>query len=97
MSPDFEFFHHRAASPRLALSSLRSPFTCLWELGKKITYGCRLHRQSVGDHAGSLIVSMTIDLATKSLPEFEYTHGGPPFRDTSTFARVAIDRTLCTV
>lgn len=27
-----------------------------------------------GDHAGSLIVSMAIDLATKSLLEFKYTH-----------------------
>jgi len=46
----------------------------------------------VGDHAGSLIASMTIDLATKSSPEFEYTHEGPLFGDTSTFARVAIAR-----
>ncbi|KYM83055.1 hypothetical protein ALC53_06320, partial [Atta colombica] len=28
----------------------------------------------VGDHAGSLIASMAIDLATKSSPKFKYTH-----------------------
>ncbi|KYM97449.1 hypothetical protein ALC62_11741, partial [Cyphomyrmex costatus] len=35
----------------------------------------------VGDHAGSLIASMTIDLATKSSPKFKYTHEAcSPFR-----------------
>lgn len=28
----------------------------------------------LGDHAGSLIASMAIDLATKSSPEFEHTN-----------------------
>ena len=99
MSPDFELFHHRA-HPLDSLSSLRSPLTCLWELGKKITYGCRL-RDKVGDHAGSLIASMAIDLATKSSPEFKYTHEGPSFWRheyfRAMFARAAIDRTLYAV
>ncbi|EGI66161.1 hypothetical protein G5I_05279 [Acromyrmex echinatior] len=33
----------------------------------------------VGDHAGSLIASMAIDLATKSSPKFKYTHKSVSF------------------
>lgn len=45
----------------------------------------------LGDHAGSLIASMAIDLATKSSPEFEYTNERSfvdlLFEDLSTFAQ----------
>ncbi|TGZ36180.1 hypothetical protein DBV15_07246, partial [Temnothorax longispinosus] len=57
-----------AHPPRLAILPA-VPSYVLVGIRKKITYGCRL-RDKVGDHAGSLIASMAIDLATKSSPEF---------------------------
>lgn len=54
----------------------------------------------LGDHAGSLIASMAIDLATKSSPEFEYTNERSScifrlFEDVSTFAPLFGESTRC--
>lgn len=46
--PRFRSLASPHASPRFVSPPLRSPLTCLWELGKKITYGCRLRDKAGG-------------------------------------------------
>lgn len=48
-----------------------------------------------GDHAGSLIASMAIDLATKSSPEFEYTDERSSLRGLEYFRAIFTESTCC--
>jgi len=90
MSPDFQALSPPCASPRLPVVLPVVPSYVLVVIRKK-NHIWVPPDDKVGDHAGSLIASMAIDLATKSSPKFKYTHEACP-----SFGVVSTSHDVCT-